>query len=69
MLSQEWVKFKGMGRVLMATLGCALLAGVMPATSAASGSDFAVMLSDPGEYIGGGSQRVFQTGDSSITLS
>jgi len=57
-----------MARVLVATLAAALLAGVLPAKSAASGSDYAVMFSDPGDWIGGGAQRVFRTGDSSITM-
>ena len=57
-----------MGRVVVVAVAAALLAGVVPAQAAASGSDYAVMFSDPGDWIGGGSQRVFRTGDSSITM-
>ena len=57
-----------MGRILVAALAASFLAGALPAKSAASGSDYAVMFSDPGDWIGGGSQRVFRTGDSSITM-
>src|SRR5215470_6918814 len=57
-----------MGRVIVAVVAAVLLAGVMPARSAASGSDFVVMFSDPGDWIGGGSQRLFRNGDSSITM-
>jgi hypothetical protein len=56
------------GRILVACVAVAVLTGVLPAQAAASGSDYAVMLSDPGDWIGGGSQRIFRTGDSSITM-
>jgi hypothetical protein len=57
-----------MGRVVVVAVAAALLAGIAPAQAAASGSDYAVMFSDPGDWIGGGSQRVFRTSDSSITM-
>jgi hypothetical protein len=59
----------GVRRVLVASIAAAVLVGVVPAQAAASGSDYAIMFSDPGDWIGGGSHRVFRTGDSSITMA
>src|SRR5215216_3166320 len=61
-------KFQAVGRVLVASIAAALTAAVLPAPALASSSDYAIMFSDPGDWIGGGSQRVFRTGDSSITM-
>jgi PASTA domain len=53
----------------VASLAAISLAVALPAPASASDSSFAVMFSDPGDYIGGGTQRLFRTGNASITLS
>jgi hypothetical protein len=37
----------------VASLAAAVLVGVVPAQAAAAGSDYAIMFSDPGDWIGG----------------
>jgi hypothetical protein len=58
-----------MRRAFAAVLAATALAVVLPAPASASDSSFATMFSDPGDWIGGGTQRLFRTGNASITLS
>jgi PASTA domain len=41
---------------------------VVPATAEASPSNSVVMLSDPGDWVGGGAQRIYHSGNASISL-
>ncbi len=47
----------------------ALLAAALPATAQASPTSSVVMLSDPGDWVGGGTPRLFHAGTASITLA
>jgi hypothetical protein len=57
-------------RVLVIVLAAAAMAAaVLPAIAQASPSNSVVMFSDPGDWVGGGAQRVYHSGNASITLS
>jgi hypothetical protein len=40
----------------------------LPANASASSGWFVTMMSDPGDWVGGGSQRLFRSGNASVTL-
>src|SRR4051812_23422403 len=55
-------------RLLVATVTVGLGTLVAPAVAGATPSNFVIMFSDPGDYIGQGLQRVFDPSNSEITL-
>jgi PASTA domain len=54
--------------VVVLLAATALAAAVVPATAHASPTHAVVMLSDPGDWVGGGTPRIFHAGNSSIAL-
>ena len=56
-------------RVALALLAMLAVAVAFPAQAGAASSSFVVMFSDPGDWIGGGGQRLFDAANARITLS
>jgi hypothetical protein len=55
--------------VAIFVFAAAAVALALPAPAGASSGWFVSMLSDPGDWVGGGSQRLFRSGNASATLS
>src|SRR5919201_507778 len=55
-------------RVALALLAMLAVAVAFPAQAGAASSSFVVMFSDPGDWIGGGGQRLFDAANARITL-
>jgi hypothetical protein len=53
---------------LVTLVAASVLGGVLATPAQASPTAFVVMLSDPGDWIGGGAQRVFHPGNAAATL-
>jgi hypothetical protein len=58
----------GLRRMLVAALAASACALAAPAFAAAAPSNFVTMLSDPGDWVGGGGQRVFDPANSQMTV-
>jgi len=59
----------GLRKLVVAVLGASACALAGPAIASAAPTTFVTMLSDSGDYIGGGTQRLFQPSNSAISIS